>query len=145
VPENGTVVVALEMPNERDGHTTVALAVELPSEVEIVSAVAPAGWVATHTPRTVTWSGGAITGTGAVEFPLELRGLSPVGAVELEARQRYEDGTEMIWRPELTVLPASGDAAPRSHLGRAAVAAVAGLAVVAGSLLLVHRLRRRPV
>lgn len=139
------MVVALGTPNEREGHTTVGLAVDVPPQVEIASAVAPAGWVVEHSARTVTWSGGAIAGEDAVEFPLELRGLGPVGAVALEARQRYEDGIETTWQPEVTVTLAAGDAAPPSHLGRAAVAAVAGLVVVAGSLLLVHRLRRRPV
>jgi uncharacterized protein YcnI len=143
--QGATVVVALGTPNEREGHTTVALAVELPPQVEIVSAVAPAGWVVEHTENTVTWSGGAIAGADAVEFPLELRGIGPVGAVELEARQRYEDGFVTTWQPQLTLTPATGDTAPPSHLGRATVAAVAGLVVVAASLLLVHRLRRRPV
>ena len=76
VAEGGTVVVALGTPNERDGHSTVALRVELPPEVEVVSAVAPAGWVVEHSARTATWSGGEISDDDAVEFPLELRGLS---------------------------------------------------------------------
>ena len=143
--QGATVVVALGTPNEREGHTTVALTVDLPPQVEIASAVAPDGWVVEHTERTVTWSGGAIGGEDAVEFPLELRGIGPVGVVELEARQRYEDGVETTWQPELTLTSAMGDTAPPSHLGRAAVAAVTGLVVVTGSLLLVHRLRRRPV
>ena len=94
VAEGATVVVALGTPNERDGHTTVGLAVELPSEVEIVSAMAPAGWVVQHTAHTVAWTGGEITGTDAIEFPLELRGLRPVGTVELEAG----NGTRTVTR-----------------------------------------------
>jgi hypothetical protein len=143
VEEDATSPVTLVTPNERAGHETVRLVVEVPAELEIASADAPDGWSVTMTARTATWSGGAISGGDTVEFPLELHGLGPAGAVELVARQGYEDGAEVTWKAALTVLPASGADAPRSHLGRALVAAAAGILVVGGSLAALHRLRRR--
>jgi hypothetical protein len=96
-----------------------------------------------HTERRVSWSGGRITGESSVSFAVTLRGIGPAGAVTLDARQGYEDGATVPWRASLTVLPATGSGAPREHPGRAILAAVVGVAVVAGSLLAVHRLRRR--
>ena len=119
------------------------LTIDVPAELEIVSAQAPAGWLVERTARSANWSGGRLEGDSSAGFPLELRGIGPAGQVELVARQRYEDGTEVTWRPPLTVLPASGAATPNSHLGRALVAGIFGLLVVAGSLAIMQRLRKR--
>jgi hypothetical protein len=142
VTEGVTSQLTLVTPNERPEHATTRLDVVLPAEVEIVSAEAPPGWQVRYTPRTVAWSGGAIRGDDAASFPLTLRGIGPAGAVTLDAVQGYEDGATVPWRASLTVLPASGADAPREHPGRALLAAVVGVAIVAGSLVLVHRLRR---
>jgi hypothetical protein len=144
VTEGVTSRVTLLTPNERPRHATTSLAVELPVEVAIVSADAPPGWRVSHTSRTVTWTGGAIRGEASASFPLTLRGIGPAGAVTLDADQGYEDGATVPWKASLTVLPASGADAPREHPGRALLAAVVGVAVVAVSLVVVHRLRRRP-
>jgi hypothetical protein len=56
--------------------------------------------------------------------------------------QGYPDGGTVPWRIDLTVTPATG-APAEQHLGAAALAAVVGLAVIGGSLLVLQRLRRR--
>jgi Domain of unkown function (DUF1775) len=144
VEVGATGFVQLVTPNERPGHTTVRVTVDVPKELEIVSARAPAGWIVERTTRTATWSDGSIAGTDTVQFPLELRGLGPAGAVELSARQRYEDGADVDWQAALTVLPATGALAPPSHGERAVIAGVVGLVLVAGGLAVLHLLRRQP-
>lgn len=142
--EAGTTArILVSTPNERPGHETVRVTVDVPPQVEIASAQAPAGWLVEHTDRTATWSGDRISGEETVDFPVELHGLGPAGAVEVTANQDYEDGAKVTWQASLTVLPAEGAAAPQSHAGRAVVAAVTGLVLVAGGLAVLHRLRRR--
>jgi uncharacterized protein DUF1775 len=144
--EAGTTArIVVSTPNERPGHETVRVTVDMPPQVEIASAQAPPGWIVEHSDRNATWSGDRISGTATVEFPLELHGLGPAGAVYVTARQHYEDGADVTWQANLTVLPAEGAAAPRSHAGRALVAGIAGIVLVGGGLAVLHRLRRRPL
>jgi hypothetical protein len=141
--EDAASDVLLVTPNERRDHVTTRLQVEVPAQIEIVAATAPEGWSVEHTTRRVTWSGGTIAGEEAVSFPVTLRGIGPAGATALGVVQGYEDGATVPWQAELTVLPASGADAPREHPGRALLAAVIGVCVVAVSLVVLHRLRRR--
>jgi hypothetical protein len=142
VEEDTTARVDLVTPNERPGHETVRLTVRVPGELRIVSATAPDGWVVVQSATTATWSGGAIAGEDSVRFPVQLHGVGPAGDVRLTARQVYEDGHVEQWRPAVVVRPATGAAAPRSHLGRGVVAGLVGVGVIAVSLLALHRLRR---
>ena len=137
--------VVLETPNERAGHTTTRLVVETPAGITVVSASAPDGWSVTYADHRVTWSGGRIGGRDTVDFPLELKATVRAGTYRLRAAQGYEDGAVVRWDTPFTVLPARGAAAPQEHGRRAFVAAAAGVAIVALSLLVLRRLRRRPV
>jgi hypothetical protein len=145
VSEDATDAVVLVTPNERPGHETTRLDVSLPRELEVVSAEAPAGWKVETATRTVTWSGGTIRDQDTVSFPVTLHGVGPAGAVTLDVRQGYEDGATVPWQASLTVLPASGASAPRSHPGRALIAAVIGVGIVGASLVVLRRLRSRPL
>ena len=135
--------VVLETPNERTGHATTSLDIEAPAGITVVSATAPAGWRVTHTERRATWSGGRITGTELVDFPVELKAVVRAGTYRIRAVQRYEDGRDVRWDTAFTVLPSRGNAAPAEHLRRAVVAGVVGIAIVVLSMLILRRLRSR--
>jgi uncharacterized protein YcnI len=143
VEANVTTEIKLETPNERSPHATVELSTSVPEGVEIVSASAPPGWLATVAAPTVTWRRGRIEGRRTVSFPIRLRAGSPARTVELTSAQSYEDGAVVHWKAQLSVLPATGAAAPGQHLGRALAAAIAGLAIVCGSFVALRFLRRR--
>jgi uncharacterized protein YcnI len=143
VEANVATRLSLETPNERTGHQTTKLAVEAPAGITVVTATAPAGWTVDYDGRRATWSGGRIEGTDVVAFPLELDAAVRAGTYSLRAVQTYEDGRTVRWQATLTVLPSSGAAAPREHVRRALVAGIAGVALVASSLFVLSRLRRR--
>jgi hypothetical protein len=91
----------------------------------------------------VTWSGGRLEDRSAVSFPLRVRARVRAGTYAFAAAQTYDDGATVKWKSALSVLPASGSAAPKQHPWGALAAALAGVAVIAGSLVLVRVLRRR--
>jgi uncharacterized protein YcnI len=141
VEANVPKAVALDVPNERSDPMT-GLTLRLPGSVELVEAGAPEGWTVSTRAGRVRWTGGKV-GFGLTErFPVTLRARGPAGTIRLHAVQLYDDGATVDWTPMLTVLPAEVKAAPSSHLGRAVVAAAFGLVLVAGSLVVVRRLRR---
>jgi uncharacterized protein YcnI len=134
--------ISLTVPNERPPHATVSLEATMPAGISIVSATAPAGWTETVDGSTVTWSGGRITGRTEVAFPVRIEAVVPAGTYGVAARQRYDDGAEVRWKSDLSVLPASGDAAPDQRPWSAIAAAIIGIVVIASSLLILRRLRR---
>ena len=135
--------IAFQTPNERAPHATVSLSTTAPPGVRIVSASAPPGWHATATASTATWSGGRIDGLRVVSFPLRVEPRVRAGTVQFTSAQGYDDGATVRWKVDLIVLPATGAAAPRQHLGIALAVGVVGV-VIAGSLLALRPLRRRP-
>jgi uncharacterized protein YcnI len=135
--------VVFEAPNEREGRATMSLRIEAPAGVELARAAPPPGWELTLTDRVATWTGGRITGTRVVSFPLEVTAHTRAGTETFRAVQRYDDGEDVRWEAPLTVVPAADGSAPSQHLGRALAAGAAGLGVIAISLLLLWRTRRR--
>lgn len=133
--------VALEVPNERDAAATTTVVLEVPPSLEVVGAEPPDGWTVSHDSGGATWTENRIEGADVVDFTVDLRPVGPAGSVSLDIRQGYDDGSKVTWTPSLTILPAAS-AVPKQHLGRALVASVAGLGIVAGSLLVLHRMRR---
>ena len=137
--------IAFQAPNERAPHATVSLSTTAPPGIRIVSASAPPGWRATVSGSTATWTGGRIEGIRVVSFPVRVEPRVRAGTVQFTSAQRYDDGATVRWQADLIVLPATGAAAPKQHLGTALVAGIAGLVVITGSLLALRLLRRRPV
>lgn len=136
--------IAVQIPNERAGHATVGLTLSFAEGFTVDAAESTGDWRATVDGRRVTWSGGTIDGTDAVDFGLELTAVAPTRTYDVALDQRYDDGRSVRTTAQITVLPAlGGEATPSQHLGRAIAAAVAGVVVVVGSLLAVHLLRRR--
>jgi len=135
--------IAFATPNERPPHATTTLSVTAPPGIAVVSATAPAGWRATVTGTTVTWSGGRIENRATVTFPMRVRAQVRAGTYSFAASQTYDDGATVDWNAQLSVLPAAGAAAPTQHPWGAVASALAGIVVIAGSLVLVRLLRRR--
>ena len=134
--------IGMTVPNERPPHATLAVEVTMPTGVSIVSPTAPEGWTATVDGGTVIWSGGQIANRTGVVFPVRIEASVSPGTYEIAARQRYDDGAVVRWTSDLIVLPASGEATSDERPWPAVAAAAVVLAVVAGSLLLLRRLRR---
>jgi uncharacterized protein YcnI len=135
--------IAFMTPNERPPHATVLLRATAPPGVEIVSATAPAGWRSSVAGSTVTWSGGRLTGRTTTAFPLRVLARVRAGTYAFKAAQTYDDGATVRWNVDLSVLPASGSAAPSQDPWGAVTAAFVGVVVIAGTLIGVRLLRRR--
>jgi uncharacterized protein YcnI len=133
--------LTFETPNERAPRSTTALELVAPPGVELASAPAPEGWSLTLAGTTARWSGGTIESEDVAAFPLLVTARNGTGTEVFRARQRYDDGAVVRWTARLTVVPASAGE-PDQQLGRAFVAAAAGLVVLVGSLVVVRRLRR---
>jgi uncharacterized protein YcnI len=136
--------VSFQAPNERAPHATVSLATTAPPGVRIVSASSPPGWRATVSGSTATWTGGRIEGIRVVSFPIRVEARVRAGTQQFTSAQGYDDGATVRWKADLIVLPATGAAAPKQHLGTALIAGVAGVLVITCSLLALRLLRRRP-
>ena len=66
------------------------------------------------------------------------------GTVTFQAIQGYDDGESVRWDANLTVLPASGTAAPSQRFDRALAAGAVGLVVIAGSFLVLRLAQAAP-
>ena len=143
VEDGVTTEIALAVPNERPPHATVALRATLPAGISIESASAPPSWAATIDGSTVTWSGGRIEGRDEIELSLRVVADVSAGTYAVTSIQTYDDGADVQWRSDLSVLPATGAAAADERPWETIVAVVVGVGVIAGSVLLVRILRRR--
>ena len=137
--------IAFRTPNERAPKATVGLTVVAPPGVAVDSAAAPPGWKASVSGSTVSWSGGRVTGRSTVDFPVTITAKVRAGTHPFAATQTYDDGATVKWSAGLSVLPATGAQTPKQHPWGAVAAAVAGLLVIGGSVLLLRRVRRAPV
>ena len=137
----GTVL--FETPNERAPRATTSLRLDAPPGIHLEAVAPPSGWRLEVSDRTATWTGGRIEQEDVVAFPLEVTARTRPGTETFGAVQGYDDGELVEWRATLTVLPAAAQAAPSQRFGRALAAGAVGLAVIAGSLVVLRRLRRQ--
>jgi uncharacterized protein YcnI len=145
VEDGVPATIAFQTPNERAPHATTMLSVTTPPGIAVESATAPAGWKATVAGSTVTWTGGRLEGATVLDFPIRITPRVRAGNHAFAAKQTYDDGGVVRWNVDLSVLPATGAAAPKQHPWGAIVAGVAGLIVIALSVLGLRRLRRPPL
>ena len=75
-------------------------------------------------------------------LPLRITARVRAGTHAFAATQRYDDGATVNWNADLSVLPAAGAAAPKQHPWGALAAAVAGVAVIGGSVFVLRRARQ---
>jgi uncharacterized protein YcnI len=145
VEDGVTSTITFQTPNERPPHATTSLTVTAPPGITVESAQSPAGWHATVNGGTVTWSGARLTGRTTTDFPLRITARVRAGTFGFLAAQRYDDNATVRWKAVLSVLPASGAAAPKQHPWTAVIAAIVGVIVIAGSLFAVRAFRRKPL
>jgi Domain of unkown function (DUF1775) len=138
-----TATVTFETPNERATHATTSLVLEAPPGIELAPVEPPKGWSADFSDDTARWTGGRIEGEDVVAFPVSITARTRAGTETFRAVQAYDDGESVEWTTTLTVLPAAAEQPPSQRLGRALAAGAVGLAVIAGSLLVLRRVRRR--
>jgi len=136
--------IAFATPNERPPHATTEVRATAPPGVSVISASAPPGWKATVDASTVTWSGGRLGDRTAARFPVRILARGRAGTYSFTSAQTYDDGATVRWKADFTVLPAAA-AAPTQHPWGAVGAALAGIVVIAGSLIGLRFLRRRPL
>jgi hypothetical protein len=130
----------LDVPNERDVAMT-GLAVVVPDGMTIHDARRLGRWRAAVHGHAVRWSGGSVAPRASASFALDVGAPRRPGRTTLTARQAYADGREVAWDVELQVTPGTGGG---EHPWAAAIVALLGIVgVVAASLLVLRRTRRR--
>jgi uncharacterized protein YcnI len=145
VDAGATSTITFETPNERPPHATISLSIEAPPGVAFSRVTPPAGWTLSLTTTSARWTGGRIGGRRTVGFPVRALTRTRVGNQVFRAVQGYDDGRQVRWPATLSVLPATGAEASSQDRGRVIAASVAGLLVLAGSVLVLRRLRRPPL
>jgi uncharacterized protein YcnI len=145
VDAGATSTITFETPNERPPHATISLSIEAPPGVAFSRVTPPAGWTLSLTTTSARWTGGRIGGRRTVGFPVRVLTRTRVGNQVFRAVQGYDDGRQVRWPATLSVLPATGAEASSQDRGRVIAASVAGLLVLAGSVLVLRRLRRPPL
>ena len=120
-------------PNERDAPMTT-FALTVPAGLEIEHAHELEGWDESIEGPTATWLGGPLAPDEEIGFGVTLAADVDPGVVQLEAVQRYPDGSTVSWPVALTITPSQES--PSQNLALAGVVGLIGvLAVVAVALL----------
>jgi hypothetical protein len=136
-----TRTLELSVPNERDA-TMTGFVVTAPPEVEIVGAESAEGWAEAVDGRVATWSGGSLPAKLAETFGLTIRPPGEPGAVELEAEQRYADGT-VPWPVSLTIVPGNGETSSNSGGSGILLGAIVAVGVAISAAIGLLAWRRR--
>ena len=111
-----------------------------PPGISIDSASSPPGWNADVAGSSVTWTGGRLVNRTTTSFPVRVTAKVRAGTYSFAATQAYSDNAEVKWNADLTVLPASGAAAPKEHPW---AAIVVGIVVVLSTIVGLYFFRRR--
>jgi hypothetical protein len=128
---SSTETISLAVHNDREIPMS-SFVVAAPVGLRIEAAAERSGWTSSTDGRIATWSGGSLPGSEAVSFELTLGASTEPGAVALEAKQGYSDGSAFPWPVPITVVPAGEDSSAGYVWGLAiAGALVAGLAASA--------------
>jgi uncharacterized protein YcnI len=138
LPTGSSESVTFSGPNERDAPMT-AFALTVPEGVEIEHAHEVAGWEEAVDGSTATWTGGPLGPNVEQGFGATLRADAEPGIVELQAEQRYADGSVVSWPVSLTVTPATDS--PSQNLALAGVVGLIGLLLVVAVAMLAWRRR----
>ena len=140
VPSGSSESVTFSGPNERDAPMT-AFALTVPQGLEIAHAHEVAGWDESIDGPTATWLGGPLAPNAEIGFGITLEADVEPGVVELQAVQRYRDGSDVSWPVALTITPA--DESPSQNLALAGVVWLIGVLLVVAVAMLAWR-RRSP-
>jgi uncharacterized protein YcnI len=129
--KNATLVFAV--PNEETKASTTRIEIDLPAEIAPagVTAIPPSGWQADLSqPGKVVFSGGSISGTDEVDFPIKVATLPMAPQLVFKAIQTYSSGDVVRWIDQSAVgsmqpehpAPTLALAAPGQHPAAAATA-----------------------
>ena len=140
VEDGGETEISCETPNERPPNETISLTVKAPPGISIDSASSPPGWNADVSGSSVTWTGGRLVDRTTTSFPVRVTAKVRAGTYSFAATQAYSDNAKVKWNADLTVLPASGAAAPKEHPW---AAIGVGIVVVLSTLVGLYFVRRR--
>jgi uncharacterized protein YcnI len=143
VEDGVETAISFQTPNERPPNETISLSVKAPPGISIDSVASPPGWHANVSGSSVTWTGGRLVDRTTTSFPVHITARVRAGTYSFGATQVYSDNAKVSWNADLSVLPASGAAAPKQHPWGAISAAVAGIVVIGGSLVALHFFRGR--
>jgi uncharacterized protein YcnI len=143
IAQGAETTISLDVPNERAPHTTTGVEVTAPRGFTVVSVEQTPGWTATTNGRTVTWTGGRLTGVSTARFGVGLLTDVAPGPVTLDAVQRYDDAQSVTWKIPFSVVPGAEPASSGPDRGRIALGAFVAACVVAGTLGMLLRSRRR--
>jgi uncharacterized protein YcnI len=133
LPSGSSESITFSGPNERDDPMT-AFSLTVPDGLEIEHAHEIELWDESVDGSTATWLGGPLAPGEEIGFGMTLKADVEPGVVELQADQRYPDGSVVSWPVALTITPATES--PSQNLALAAIVALIGvLAVVAIAML----------
>ena len=130
--------VAFSGPNERDVPMT-AFSLTVPAGLEIAHAHELEGWDESIDGSTATWLGGPLAPDAEIGFGITLEANVDPGIVELQAEQRYPDGSQVSWPVTLTITPE--DESASQNLALAGVIGLIGVLLVVAVAMLARRRR----
>jgi uncharacterized protein YcnI len=139
LPSGSSKSITFSGPNERDEPMT-SFALTVPSGLVIEHAHEVGGWDESIDGSTATWTGGSLAPNVEVAFGITLEADVDPGVVELQAEQRYDDGSVVAWPVALTITPA--EESPSENLALAGVVGLIGVLVVVAIAMVAWR--RRP-
>jgi uncharacterized protein YcnI len=136
----------LTVPNDRLDADIVAVALRLPSGIELESAKATQPlWAVSSAGNLVTWQGGPIARASAETFSFTARMPSQSGSVELTLLETYDDGDAAPFPITVDARTSSNGGSGSGTTGTfALVLAALSLAVSTAAVLLALRANRRP-
>ena len=138
LPSESSESVTFAAPNERDEPMT-SFALTVPEGVVIEHAHEVEGWDESLDGSTATWTGGSLAPDVEVAFGATLEANLDPGVVELQAEQRYDDGSVVAWPVALTITPA--EESPSENFALAGVVGLLGVLVVAAVAMVAWRRR----
>jgi hypothetical protein len=118
-----------------------AFTLNAPDGLVIEHAHAVDGWSESFDGSTATWTGGSLAYEAEAAFGIDLEAEREPGVAELEAEQRYADGSVVTWPVALTITPAEDT--PSQNLALAGIVGLIGVLGVVAIALLARR-RRAP-
>ena len=132
--------VTFSGPNERDVPMT-AFSLTVPAGLQIAHAHELEGWDESIDGSTAIWLGGPLAPDDEIGFGITLEVDVDPGIVELQAEQRYPDGSQVSWPVTLTITP--DDESTSQNLALAGVIGLIGVLLVVAVAMLAWRRRGR--
>lgn len=130
--------VTFSGPNERDIAMT-EFALTVPAGLEIEHAHETEGWNGSIDGATATWLGGRLAPNEEIDFGVTLAADADPGVVQLDAVQRYPDGSTVSWPVALTITPE--EEGPSQNLALAGVVGLIGVLLLVAVAMLAWRRR----